>query len=678
MANPIRLAFDSLVNVYTRMGTGADTTTATQFQLRLGALSDDQLEAAYRGDWLSRKIINVPADDATREWRDWQAEGDDIEAIETEEKRLGLRQKVRRAKQLGRLYGGAAIVIGANNGGGSSTPLDPEAVSEGGLNFVHVLPRTQITAHELIRDPTDPLFGQPKMYQINSAETGPVDIHPSRVIRFLGNQLPDDLRGVAPGGNGWGDSILLAVEQAIKDMGTSSAGSASLIQEAKVDVIRIPELSNRISADAYQKALSSRFAYAAQAKSLYGFLIMDKEEEWQRINQDFSQLPEMMRTFMLLVAGAADIPATRLFGQSAVGLNATGEGDLKNYYDAVTSEQKNELGPMMEPLDEMLIRSALGKRDPSIYFEWAPLYTLDEVQKATVFLTKMNAIEKLASNALVPEQPLAEAVQNMLVEDNVLPGIEDALVAYEEATGLSSTEIEKPPQIDPLTGLPIDPMTGAPVEQSGGNVVPIRQAPTSVPGRRTAPLATDGRSPLKRLRTARHRREAATRDGLFVGDSRPRSLYVRRDMQNADAVIAWAKAQGFKTAVTPDQMHVTIAFSRAPVNWMKIRQDYSSEKNGGMVIPPGGPRQIEKLGRATTLLFVSTWLSWRHESIRQAGASWDFEEYQPHVTITWQEDTPRLEDIEPYRGEIVLGPEIFEEVQEDWSSRVTEDHGWRP
>jgi len=53
------------------------------------------------------------------------------------------------------------------------------------------------------------------------------------------------------------------------------------------------------------------------------------------------------------------------------------------------------------------------------------------------------------------------------------------------------------------------------------------------------------------------------------------------------------------------------------------------------------------------------------------GGSYDYDEYQPHITITYG-DTPLLKDIDPYLGEIILGPEIFQEIDLDWKNQVTE------
>jgi hypothetical protein len=47
---------------------------------------------------------------------------------------------------------------------------------------------------------------------------------------------------------------------------------------------------------------------AGVMKSIYSVLLIDKEEEWERVNQVFTGMPELMQEFMLLVCGAADIP----------------------------------------------------------------------------------------------------------------------------------------------------------------------------------------------------------------------------------------------------------------------------------------------------------------------------------------------------------------------------------
>lgn len=164
------------------------------------------------------------------------------------------------------------------------------------------------------------------------------------------------------------------------------------------------------------------------------------------------------------------------------------------------------------------------------------------------------------------------------------------------------------------------------------------------------------------------------KDGEWVAKATPRTLYISRKVINAREIIKWAKGQGFETTLPAEDMHVTICFSRAPVDWMKISEAYSPNDDASIEVKPGSVRLVEPLGDkgAIVLIFNSNELSWRHEDIKRQGATWDYDEYQPHITITYDQGDVDLKDVEPYRGKIVLGPEIFEEVNEDWADDVVE------
>lgn len=159
-------------------------------------------------------------------------------------------------------------------------------------------------------------------------------------------------------------------------------------------------------------------------------------------------------------------------------------------------------------------------------------------------------------------------------------------------------------------------------------------------------------------------------DTTSIQDATPRTMYVMRPVLNAREIIAWAKKQGFKSTLRPQDLHVTVAFSRAKVNWFAAGHD--SER---VVIPRGGPRAVEKLGDqgAVVLLFSSWELQWRHEQFANVGASWDHDEYQPHITLTYGRAPADLDALKAYAGPIVLGPEQFSEVNEDWAAEVEEE-----
>lgn len=159
--------------------------------------------------------------------------------------------------------------------------------------------------------------------------------------------------------------------------------------------------------------------------------------------------------------------------------------------------------------------------------------------------------------------------------------------------------------------------------------------------------------------------------GARTAKAAPRTLYVQRKLINAAEFIAWAKAQGFETTTPDDDLHVTVTFSKRPVDWMMMGQGPAR-----LVVPEGGPRLVEPLGDkgAVVLLFSDPVLTQRHDEMMDEGASWDFPSYQPHVTISYQ--TPAgldLAKVEPYTGALIFGPELFSEVIEDWEKGISEE-----
>lgn len=607
---------DTLVNVVTGMGTERDKSIATMFQFE--SMDQAQLDAAYRGDWIARKIVDIPADDATRQWRSWQADKSDIAAIENLERSLKIQRQVKQALLRGRLYGGGALVLGVDQGK-AEDELRVDRIRKGDLKWIHVVNRYDLSIGPIEWNVDSPYYGQPQYYTRTAIGQSSLKIHPSRVIRFLGNEILDLKLA-----NGWGDSVLQVVADAVRAAGTVTNVTAQLVQESKNDIVKIPEMSERIKNADYEERLRKRFALANLMRSAYSILLIDKEEEWNRLQANFAGLPDVLRMYMLIASGAADIPATRMLGQSPQGLSSTGESDIRNYYDRVSDEQRNEIQPAITPLDEILIRSALGARPDDIFYEWNSLWQLTDKEKMELEKNKADIYKIDVDSGLMDPVVLKKARENQLIESGLYPGLEGILEQYEGMYDDIDQYVEAPPD---------DPGRSGDIEGQSARQL----------------AASDAR----------------------IDDTRPRTLYVRRDVLNRDEIEAWAKSQGFASVVT--DLHVTVAYSRAEIDWMKVGQTWSPSEDGSITIAPGGPRQVEQFGGgAVVLAFQSSDLQWRHEQIREAGASWDFPEYTPHVTITYDPGDVDLEKVEPYRGRIELGPEIFEEVNLDWKSTVRE------
>lgn len=624
--------FDGLMNLVSGAGTTADKRVAGRYLHRY--VDPTEIEAAYRTSWMMRKGIDLPPFDMTRGRRDWQAKENAVDKIEAEEKRLCLWAKLNEALVLGRL-GGGLIVMGVG-GDDPSTPLDPARVRGQGLTYIHVLNRHQVSLGQQIMDPVDPMFGEPAYFELNG--TGRVvRIHPTRVVPFKGKKVPS-LRGAAGDDWYWGDSEFVNVIDAVKNAEAAMNGFASLIEEAKLDTVTIPNLTQTLATAEGEALVLKRVSVANAIKSTHNTRILDggrgkdsPGETWETRQITWNGMPDMIRTYAAAVAGAFDIPATRFLGKSPDGMNATGAGDEANYHDKIAADQEAALRPALDRIDPVLLRSAGVEPSPEVNYSFPPLSKLSEADRADVFAKRMQGVVALQGTGSIPEPAFSKAVQHTAVDEGWLEGLDGALAEMPEDERFPSS------------------IAANENDEEGGD-------PTSAPAAGEAPLA---------------RRLAAN-------DAAPRTLYVRRDLLNAGELIAWARDAGFTTTLPADDMHVTIAYSRTPIDWMKVASDdWGSDDDGGLIVRAGGVRLIERLGdmgKAVVLMFGSSRLAYRHEEIGRAGASWDHDEYQPHVTLTY--DAPEeldLTAIEPFRGALRFGPEIFETINEDWQASLVED-----
>lgn len=589
-------------------GIGGERDKAAAGNWHYTPLERVQVENAYRSNWMCRKAVDIPAFDMLREGWAWQADEAVVAKIEAEEKRLQVNKRVLEAKRQARLFGGAAILI-SDGRGEYEEPLEPDSIAAGGVSFLKVLDRYHLTSGTIDTDPLSPTYLEPLWYDVSGTAQGTTRIHPSRVIRFIGAELPTDWDTLT---DRWGDSILDAIEIAIRDATAGQQGIAALIQEAKVDVFKVEGFMQNIKSEVYKQAVEDRFSLVNRLKSTVNAIVLDKEDEYEQKQISFQQLPDVQRLQLQIVSGACDIPATRFLGQAPQGMNATGEGDERNYYQRIGAEQELSLRPPLERLFAFTVRSALGQYPQGLWFRFRPLWQLSEKERAEIFKAKADAarilVGKGQEQAIFPIEAVSDAMVAALTEDGSLPGLDKAMIAYGGLQGSEPSE----------------------KEEEDATMPPDRKA---------------------------------------AGDAKPRTLYVHRKVLNGDEILAWAREQGFTSTLPASDLHVTIAFSRAKVDWMRMGSTWEDE----VTIPPGGPRLVERFdGGAVVLLFASNMLSWRHDEMVDRGASWDWPEYQPHITISYNGAPADLDGIEAYQGRIVLGPEVFEEINEDWKAGITE------
>ncbi len=152
-------------------------------------------------------------------------------------------------------------------------------------------------------------------------------------------------------------------------------------------------------------------------------------------------------------------------------------------------------------------------------------------------------------------------------------------------------------------------------------------------------------------------------------------IYMYRPVMNAEQIHEWAAAQGFTSALPLDDLHVTVVFSKAAFSADLSRiAGVNGTVHYHSIVVRGGKRAVVPLGDkgAVVLKVQSDELQYEHLMFRQMGASWDFQEYTPHISITYQGRDLPLTEMQPYTGDIVLGPLRAKPMNTNWDSEIVE------
>lgn len=404
---------DSWVNALTGLGTLRDKLTHAQIVPGV-KLSDPTLEALFNDDDLAKRIVTKIPREATRRGFELVLEGttkddsaDRAREVMDQWKLLACMPKLRKAWIWGRLYGGGAVLVGADDGVDIGLPLNESTIRE--IRFLTVLKRPELVIRKRYDDVREPKFGEPEIYEVHAPRekggglvaTGHF-VHETRLIMFGG---VDAARTYNQSAEGWEDSILQAAHEQLKHTATAWQSVAHLLTDASQGVLKIHGLIDLIAAKG-QDTLRSRISLMDLARSVCRSILVDAErEDFTRVATSFAGIPEVLDRMMMRNAATAEMPVTILFGRSPAGLNATGESDIRAWYDTAGDEQTETLKPRVERLLRLLMLAKnspmKGKLPPRWEVKFRPLWQPTEKEAAELLKIKADTHKVLIDGDVI-------------------------------------------------------------------------------------------------------------------------------------------------------------------------------------------------------------------------------------------------------------------------------------
>lgn len=345
---------------------------------RSGLTSQTELlTTMYRENWIAMRIIDMPSEDMTRSWYkpSTEMEEDDIDILRRLEAKHSIKQEIANAIRWARLYGGSIAVMAIRDQEEiMDQPLDLNAIMPGDFQGLLVLDRAQgiQPSIELVADLSDPDYGLPMYYDVNLDVNGIsiLRIHHSRCLRFIGRELP---RTETVAENYWGASELEHVYDELQKRNATSANIAQLVFQANVTTLKMGDFGEAMAlgTDEQRDNISAAIEMENRFRTSYGLQLLSADDTMENHQYTFTGLSDVYEQFMLDICGAAEIPATKLYGRNPSGLNSTGESDLRNYYETISQMQERSLRPALEKLIPIEAMSCWGfvPEDLEIIFE---------------------------------------------------------------------------------------------------------------------------------------------------------------------------------------------------------------------------------------------------------------------------------------------------------------------
>ena len=377
----ILASLDGYANAAAFLGENSPLLSAGTFHRSGLTANTELLTVTYREFWVATRIIDMPSEDMTRSWITMTGgfSAADLASLRRLEARHSVRRELTDAIRWARLYGGSlALMVIRGEEDILDRPLDPETLFPDCFQGLLVLDKTQgiSPSVELEEDLDDPDFGLPKYYdvEVEMGDVRHVRIHHSRVLRFVGRELP---RREMEGESYWGASELEHIWDELQKRSATSANIAQLVFQANITTLKMSDFgeSMALGTDTQKRQIQEMLAAQNRVRTSFGLQLLSRGDEMENHQYTFSGLSDVYEAFMMDLAGAAEIPATKLFGRSPQGFQSTGESDLRNYYETVAALQERHLRPALERLLPVMAMSAWGEIPEDLSFIFNPLAT---------------------------------------------------------------------------------------------------------------------------------------------------------------------------------------------------------------------------------------------------------------------------------------------------------------
>lgn len=370
---------DGWMNALTGLGKkGVDKTESTQFGIP-PQFTDEELSNLYEGEGMGARIIDLPAKDSIRSWIN--TPGDPARKILNELKRLKAPQMFRKALSYTRLYRGAIIVMVEQGVLDLAKPLQKNLKGLSSLR-VYSAARIEINDSDISIDPRSKYFDEIEIFNVRLRNGTTIPVHASRCLIFKGFTAPDE--GIADFKyKYWGFPVMKRIYDRLKNWGSVEKSVITIMLEFNIGKYSLSNLEQMLSQNDKESmdAIYNRIDIIQASKSIINAVLLGKDETYDRDTVSVAGIKDIMEMMMISLSAVSEIPVTRLWGRSPAGENATGESDMRQYYDDISANQETDVEPALQKLINVI---GVYENVQDTSFKFNPLWQPTKKEQADI------------------------------------------------------------------------------------------------------------------------------------------------------------------------------------------------------------------------------------------------------------------------------------------------------
>lgn len=425
---PSNYTVDAFSNIIARLGYGTNNLMeGTSYPMTRLTRNYQLMNSLYRSHWIIRKVIDTVPEDMCKNWIkiNSQMNPDDLKRFKKLERSTNIQRDILQGLKWGRLYGGAgAVIIIEGHEDILDQPLDYDTIMPSSFKGLIVADRWAglTPSSETIEDVTSPDFGLPKYYEWN-ADGMTTKVHNSRIIRFIGRELPYWEKYAE---TFWGASEVEVMFDELKKRDNTSWNIAQLVFLANLKVMKMDDLGETLAVadEKVQQQIYNTLQAQNMLMSNMGMMLLGEKDEFQTFQYSFAGLNDIYESFMLDISGACEIPVTKLFGRSPGGLSA-GDQDLQNYYDTIQQKQTSHLKPALDKLTPIMLVSEFGSIPDDFDYSFNPVQNLSDKDKGQITEQLSNAIVNAFSQGIINQRIALKELKQMSDTTGMFSNITD-------------------------------------------------------------------------------------------------------------------------------------------------------------------------------------------------------------------------------------------------------------